>query len=160
MGPESVYPFDFSYTEENNPINQVGRNITRIAELVKLFLDKTKTKSKNFFLYVAFHDPHRCGHTQPQFGEFCEKFGNGQVGMGTIPDWKPKYYKPEDVIIPDFVPDTPAARADIAAQYTTISRLDQGKDISTETSCLANQVIFNYRHWPHTFNTQGLQFDR
>lgn len=33
-----------------------------------------------FFLYVAFHDPHRCGHTNPQFGEFCERFGNGEEG--------------------------------------------------------------------------------
>uniref|UniRef100_A0A3B3DGM7 N-sulfoglucosamine sulfohydrolase (sulfamidase) n=1 Tax=Oryzias melastigma TaxID=30732 RepID=A0A3B3DGM7_ORYME len=28
--------------------------------------------------------------------------------------------------VPPFVPDTPAARADLAAQYTTVSRLDQG----------------------------------
>lgn len=46
--------------------------------------------------------------------------------MGTIPDWKPILYHPDDVIVPYFVQDTPAARLDIAAQYTTISRLDQG----------------------------------
>ena len=57
---------------------------------------------------------------------FCEKFGSGQSGFGVIPDWKPVYYRPEDVLVPYFVPDTPAARQDIAAQYTTISRLDQG----------------------------------
>jgi N-sulfoglucosamine sulfohydrolase len=28
--------------------------------------------------------------------------------------------------LPYFVQDTPAARQDVAAQYTTISRLDQG----------------------------------
>lgn len=50
-----------------------------------------------FFLYVAFHDPHRCGHSQPQYGPFCEKFGNGQSGMGWIPDWKPQIYHPEQV---------------------------------------------------------------
>jgi hypothetical protein len=41
-------------------------------------------------------------------------------------DWQPAYYKPEDVVVPYFVPDTPAAREEIAAQYTTVSRLDQG----------------------------------
>ena len=46
--------------------------------------------------------------------------------MGSIPDWSPAYYKPEDVMVPPFVPDTPAAREEIAAQYTTVSRLDQG----------------------------------
>lgn len=50
-----------------------------------------------FFLYVAFHDPHRCGHSQPQYGAFCEKFGNGESGMGWIPDWKPQIYSPEQV---------------------------------------------------------------
>lgn len=79
-----------------------------------------------FFLYVAFHDPHRCGHSQPQYGTFCEKFGNGESGMGRIPDWTPQAYDPLDVLVPYFVPDTPAARADLAAQYTTIGRMDQG----------------------------------
>ena len=47
--------------------------------------------------------------------------------MGIIPDWHPHVYTPDEVQVPYFVQDTPAARADIAAQYTTISRLDQGK---------------------------------
>lgn len=79
-----------------------------------------------FFLYVAFHDPHRCDHSNPKYGSFCEKFGNGQPSFGTIPDWKPVVYKPNEVQLPYFVPDTPAARRDLAAQYTVISRLDQG----------------------------------
>ncbi|XP_013794846.1 N-sulphoglucosamine sulphohydrolase-like isoform X1 [Limulus polyphemus] len=124
VGPEDVYPFDFAFTEENNSILQVGRNISRIKELVRKFLHMND--SRPFFLYVAFHDPHRCGHTNPKYGEFCEKFGNGQPGMGEISDWTPKYYSPDEVIVPYFVPDTPAARADIAAQYTTVGRLDQG----------------------------------
>ncbi|XP_067860051.1 N-sulphoglucosamine sulphohydrolase isoform X1 [Heptranchias perlo] len=124
VGPESVYPFDYAQTEENHPILQVGRNITKIKLLVREFLHGTADRP--FFLYVAFHDPHRCGHSQPQYGVFCEKFGNGESGMGWIPDWKPEYYTPEQVKVPHFLPDTPASRADLAAQYTTISRLDQG----------------------------------
>ncbi len=77
-------------------------------------------------MYIAFHDVHRCGHTYPQLGQFCEKFGNGDPGMGVIPDWKPVLYDPDDVIVPYHVQDTPVARADIAAQYTAYSRLDQG----------------------------------
>ena len=46
--------------------------------------------------------------------------------MGVIPDWKPLHYSPEEVIVPYFVPDTPAARKEIANQYTGISRMDQG----------------------------------
>ena len=59
-------------------------------------------------------------------GNFCEKFGNNEPGMGYIPDWEPVTYHPEEVSVPYFVQDTPAARQDLAAQYTTISRLDQG----------------------------------
>lgn len=124
VGPETVYPFDFAFTEENSSVLQVGRNITRIKQLVRKFLQTRDDRP--FFLYVAFHDPHRCGHSQPQYGAFCEKFGNGESGMGRIPDWTPQIYDPQDVMVPYFVPDTPAARADLAAQYTTIGRMDQG----------------------------------
>ncbi|XP_077184323.1 N-sulfoglucosamine sulfohydrolase isoform X3 [Paroedura picta] len=124
VGPEAVYPFDFAYTEENGSVLQVGRNITRIKLLVRKFLRHQDERA--FFLYVAFHDPHRCGHSQPQYGAFCEKFGNGETGMGWIPDWKPQHYSPDQVQVPYFVQDTPAARSDLAAQYTTIGRMDQG----------------------------------
>lgn len=99
VGPGSVYPFDFSYTEENSSVLQVGRNITKIKLLVRQFFRKHKEEQQQrpFFLYVAFHDPHRCGHSQPQYGAFCEKFGNGESGMGRIPDWEPKYYTPDEV---------------------------------------------------------------
>lgn len=49
--------------------------------------------------------------------------------MGFIEDWHPIYYKPNQVQLPYFIQDTPAARQDVAAQYTTISRLDQGTSI-------------------------------
>ncbi|XP_014234824.1 N-sulphoglucosamine sulphohydrolase [Trichogramma pretiosum] len=125
VGPNSAYPFDFAHTEETESILQVGRNISRIKELAREFL-ATQNRSQPFFLYVAFHDPHRCGHTHPEFGNFCEKFGNGQPGMGKIPDWNPVYYDWQQVKVPYFVPDTESARREIAAQYTTMSRLDQG----------------------------------
>lgn len=120
VSPEFVYPFDFAYTEENNSVLQVGRNITKIKILVRKFFQTHKEaavehrlkKGKNqgnsdgntgderpFFLYVAFHDLHRCGHSQPQYGAFCEKFGNGEMGMGRIPDWTPEYYSPDQVTV-------------------------------------------------------------
>ena len=46
--------------------------------------------------------------------------------MGEIPDWEPVLYRPDQVVVPAWLPDTPATRQDIAAQYTTLSRLDQG----------------------------------
>ncbi|XP_066247442.1 N-sulphoglucosamine sulphohydrolase [Euwallacea similis] len=124
VGPGDVYPFDYAQTEENNSILQVGRNITYIKLLTREFLNSTEDKP--FFLYIAFHDPHRCGHTNPQYGEFCERFGNGEEGMGLIPDWTPIYYQWDEIVPPYYIPDTEAARKDIDAQYITMSRLDQG----------------------------------
>lgn len=46
--------------------------------------------------------------------------------MGLIPDWQPIYYQPDELELPYFIPDTTEARSDVAAQYTTMSRLDQG----------------------------------
>ncbi|CAG0887666.1 unnamed protein product [Cyprideis torosa] len=127
VGPLRVYPFEFSYTEEDGySTNQVGRNITFIKELVRRFLHKRVADGRPFFLEVAFHDPHRCRPSDKDFGPFCNKFGNGQPGMGSIPDWTPVEYDPDQLTLPSFVADTPAARQDLAAYYTTISRLDQG----------------------------------
>ena len=118
-------------------INQVGRNITFIKELVKEFITKVDGRYcmkyhpvcytsfkllllftefrvnylcdkktwqfwflyfRNSFLYMAFHDTHRCGHVDSQFGPFCENFGDSSIpGMGNIPDWKPSYYDPDEV---------------------------------------------------------------
>lgn len=124
VGPDAVYPFDFAHTEETESILQVGRNISRMRQLVRQFLHTNDTRP--FFLYVGFHDPHRCGHTHPEYGQFCEKFGDGGAGMGHIPDWHPVRYDPAHVVVPYFVQNTSAAREDLAAQYTTLSRLDQG----------------------------------
>jgi len=44
IGPKDVYPFDFAYTEENNSILQVGRNITYMKLLVREFLSYNKTQ--------------------------------------------------------------------------------------------------------------------
>ncbi|XP_013169197.1 PREDICTED: N-sulphoglucosamine sulphohydrolase [Papilio xuthus] len=126
VGPDEVFRFDYEQTERNNHIDQVGRNITHIKLLAREFLASANRHNKSFFLYVGFHDPHRCGNSEPRYGAFCERFGSGEPGMGTIPDWAPWYYQWDEVQLPYHVQDTEAARRDIAAQYTTMSRLDQG----------------------------------
>lgn len=46
VGPGGVYRFDFEQTEENNHINQVGRNITHIKLLVRQFLQQANHQNK------------------------------------------------------------------------------------------------------------------
>ena len=66
--------------------------------------------------------------------------------MGTIPDWKPIYYNPDDVPVPFFITDTEASRQDLANMYTTISRLDQGIRNYTEINQLINSYYFSIQH--------------
>lgn len=46
MGPAAVYQFDYEQTEENNHVNQVGRNITHIKLLTREFLAKANQDKK------------------------------------------------------------------------------------------------------------------
>lgn len=147
IGPSNVFKFDFERTEEQYPINQVGRNITNIKLFVREFLAAQENSTKPFFLMVSFHDPHRCGHVTPQFGSFCERWGSGEIGMGLIPDWHPIYYVWDQIELPYYVQDTEPARHDLSAQYTTISRLDQGVGLvmkELETAGFADDTLVVY----------------
>ena len=128
VGPDYVYPFPFAYTEENSNLDQVGRNITRMKELVEKFFTMAQEKNKPFFLYIGIHDPHRAGSQAQiaEFGQFMERWGDGSPGMGKIPDWTPTDYTPDEVRVPYFLPNTSATRNDLANFYRTISRYDQG----------------------------------
>ncbi|XP_045158345.2 N-sulphoglucosamine sulphohydrolase-like isoform X1 [Mercenaria mercenaria] len=128
VGPDTVYKFDYEVTEEHYNLNQVGRNITCMKEYIRKFLQDSKNDSRPFLLYIGIHDIHRCyPYIGGKLGNFCDKFGDGMTpGTGYIKDWKPIVYKPEDVEVPYFLPDTPATREDLAAMYKTYSRFDQG----------------------------------
>ena len=54
VGPASVYNFDAEHTEETNSILQVGRNITKIKELARDFIRKSKKASKVSSTYFDF----------------------------------------------------------------------------------------------------------
>lgn len=44
VGPSEVFSFDYERTEETMPMNQVGRNITNIKNLVREFLAQNGSK--------------------------------------------------------------------------------------------------------------------
>lgn len=51
VGPAATYRFDYEQTEENNHINQVGRNITHIKLLAREFLGNARKENK--FVYFC-----------------------------------------------------------------------------------------------------------
>ena len=63
---------------------------------------RDRPKDKPFFLWLASLDPHR------------------DYEPGVIPE----PHRPEDVVVPPYLPDVPEARRDMALYYDEISRLD------------------------------------
>lgn len=63
---------------------------------------QNRPKDQPFFMWFAAFDPHR------------------DYEEGIIPE----PHRPEDVVVPPYLPDTPEVRADLALYYDEISRLD------------------------------------
>ena len=120
--PEQVYPWDF----DGQRVQGGLRNVQGVAGRVREFL--SQTGDRPFYLHVGFGDPHR-------------DFGN----KGTYPGVEEVEYDPDDVIVPDFLPDHPAVRAELAEYYRSVSRLDQGFGMAVraleESGCAEDTLI-------------------
>lgn len=128
VAPESVYRFQtvLSPGTANDPAS-IGRSPVEMAEQSRGVIEAQDPRP--FFLYYAADDPHRSNIVgpdgQPSFASYPQPnpFGNRPGGY---PGITPVVYRPEDVIVPPFLPDTPASRAELAEYYQAVSRLDQG----------------------------------
>ncbi len=113
VAPESVYKFD--EVLKANPRNTV--------EMANACIDVLNSEQP-FFLYFCTDDPHR-GQPLIPGGEWDtpNSFGNkakGYKGVNQIT------YAPEDVLVPEFLPDNKQTREEIAQYYQSVSRIDQG----------------------------------
>ncbi len=75
------------------------------------FLARCKKEKKPFYLMVNSHDPHR---------PYCEK---GKLGHRDAEE-PSRWYSPEEVEIPGFLPDIPQVRTELAAYQNSVRRLD------------------------------------
>jgi N-sulfoglucosamine sulfohydrolase len=128
LAPEAVFKFEtvLSGGAANDP-GSIGRSPVEMADAVRGFL--TAADTRPFFLYFATDDPHRANavlpNGQPTFETYPRpnSFGNRPQGY---PGINPVTYRPEQVIVPRFLPDTPECRSELAEYYQSVSRLDQG----------------------------------
>jgi N-sulfoglucosamine sulfohydrolase len=114
VAPEDAYNF-----EQVIPGNQ--RSPVEMADNTRAFI--AARDDRPFFLYFATSDPHRGGGEDDRVPERPDRFGNrpaGYPGIDTIE------YAPADVVVPPWLPDMPAARAELAQYYQSVSRVDQG----------------------------------
>lgn len=112
VAPEKVYHF-------NTVLEADPRNTVEMAEAC---VDVLKS-DKPFFLYFCTDDPHRGHPFEPDPWDTPNTFGNkkgGYTGVNEIT------YKPEDVLVPSFLPDTKQSREEIVQYYQSVSRIDQG----------------------------------
>ncbi len=128
VAPEAAYAFQtvLSAGAANDPAT-IGRSPVEMAEQARVVIEAKDERP--FFLYFASDDPHRANavlpNGKPTFDTWPQpnRFGNRPEGY---PGIEPQRFRPEDMPVPTWLPDTPACRAELAEYYQAIARLDQG----------------------------------
>ena len=114
VAPDEVYQFDVAL-----PGN--GRNAGQMADNCREVI--SAQDERPFFLYFCTSDPHRGGGKATNLPHQPDRFGNREEGYPGVREVK---YDPQDVMVPDFLPDTPECRAELAQYCQAVSRTDQG----------------------------------
>lgn len=113
VAPESIYRFE-TYLTAN------ARNPVAMANACRPIIEAKSDRP--FFLYFATADPHRGGGVVATDPLQPDRFGNGP----NYPGVHEEVFDPKTITVPGFLPDTPAARAELAQYYQSIARVDQG----------------------------------
>ncbi|MEJ6010791.1 sulfatase [Novosphingobium aquae] len=115
VAPDSVFRFGKNLgAGKKAQRGELGRSPVEMADLSNGFI----SADGPFFLYFATMDPHRSA----PHGK-VNRFGNRDDGFADTPTVT---YRPEDVVVPAFLPDIPAVRAELAQYYQSVSRVDAG----------------------------------
>ena len=120
VAPEEVFRFETVLSDgAANNMKALGRSPVEMAEKCKDFLNSDDDRP--FFLYFCADDPHRGIPFNTWPGP--NPFGNRKEGYRGITE---ETYNPNDVTVPDFLPDTAECREEIAQYYQSVSRMDKG----------------------------------
>jgi len=114
VAPEAAYKFE-TVLQGNE------RNGVLMADNCRQFI--AAEDNRPFFLYFCVADPHRGGGKAEELPHQPDRFGNRPKGY---PDVEDVTYDPKNAVVPDFLPDIPECRAELAQYYQSVSRLDQG----------------------------------
>ena len=105
IAPHSAYPFDFF--EKGNP-----GSVDAMRQSARRFF--AGRDGRPFYLQAASKYPHRTSDAGFDPEQCADELKPGDVS-----------YAPEDVIAPDWLPDTEATRRDLADYYRFVSRFDR-----------------------------------
>ena len=114
--PMSKFYWDFCIREEDVASGMgIGRDPELYYQYTSDFISKAKQEKKPFFLTANAHDPHR-----PFAGSEQEERSWGE----DLPKVT-RQITPEQITVPDFLPDLPEVRKEVAEYYTSVYRCDQ-----------------------------------
>ena len=116
LAPDSAYPFDLKLKGKDH-----YRNPVQMSDQLKPFINESGEDP--FFIYYCTNDPHRDGQYGQDNPYKPNCFGNRKKGYDGVTEVT---YDPKEVIVPDFLPDSPECRAELTQYYQSISRVDQG----------------------------------
>ncbi len=92
--------------------NEWGRDPNVYKEFCSSFFQMAKGSKQPFFLMASSHDPHR-------------PYGGGKNGKKHFERIKSsKTFTNQEVVVPEFIPDLPDTRKEMAAYCTSVRRLD------------------------------------
>ncbi|KXH28600.1 hypothetical protein CNYM01_10237 [Colletotrichum nymphaeae SA-01] len=146
VGPDAVYPWEWR-------AESLTRDVWWSSQRAAEFFSASKEDGRPFVLTVGYHDPHR---DRTRGG-----FGNDEPVDERIQSIT---YRPEDMIVPGFLSDTPGVRQELASYAEAISRLDQGVGMilhELEESGYAKDtlVIFMSDNGPPFLNSKTTLYD-
>jgi len=116
IGGKEAFDFDKVYSSSA----VINRNCVAMADSVK---EMFKKGSQPFFLYFCTSDPHRGWGVVEDHPLNPDRFGNKPDGYDHI---TPLHFNEDEVIVPEYLPDNKAVRAELAQYYESVARMDQG----------------------------------
>ncbi|KAF5234761.1 hypothetical protein FANTH_11950 [Fusarium anthophilum] len=146
VGPEAVYPWEWR-------AESLTRDVWWSSQKAKEFFAASKEDGRPFVLTIGYHDPHR---DRTRGG-----FGNDEPVDERIQSVK---YRSEDMVVPEFLSNTPGARHELAEYLEAISRLDQGisfilDELQNAGLASTTLVIFMSDNGPPFMNSKTTLYD-
>jgi len=114
--PEATYEFA-------EAIKASSRNPVAMAKACRKLIQEESRSP--FFLYFCTSDPHRGGGGVADDPLQPDRFGNRPVD-DPHPGVDPLEFAPQSIAVPDWMPQSNAARAELAQYYQSVNRIDQG----------------------------------
>jgi N-sulfoglucosamine sulfohydrolase len=115
---QDYYEWDTAITEDQSGF---GRDVPFFKKAVGEIIATAKRKDQPWFIMANSNDPHRPFYdsaaelANPKMKTFREQ---GRLSRAS------REYRPEEVVVPGFLPDLPEVRAEFAEYYSSVRRCD------------------------------------